>query len=151
VVTNKNAIITTTDNVNNNTTSQRGIKGIFIGFTLNQQGWLIYLPGSCHITVSNGVAFDENLESALSYNDKPFSDSLPLLPLHTPKPQKDTVIEHTGDDTNAYSSLKEATTMIINSQHTQHKNDTGEIVHAINEDMDEDAIPNHDHASYQEE
>ena len=161
VVTKKYTITTNTGTVNKNTTSQKGIRGIFIGFPPDQQGWLIYLPGSRRIAVSNDVTFDENFETSLSYQDKPFSDALPLRPVHTPKPLNDTVIEQTGDATNAPSSLEEGNNMITTPQ---NKNETDETVQVTNEvydfeegyhhlpfDSDEDDIPNHDQASDQEE
>jgi hypothetical protein len=121
VVTSKYTITTTTVNVNNNTTSKRCARGIFIGFPPDQQGWLIYLPTSHCITVSNDVAFDENFESALSYNDKSFSDALSLHPINTPKPINDTVIEQKGDATTAYSLLEEGTTTMITNPQNKTK------------------------------
>jgi hypothetical protein len=97
VLTKKYTITATTGNVNNTTTSQRCVRGIFIGFPPDQQGWLIYLPGSHLIAVSNDVTFHDFFESALSYNDSPFSDTLPLRPMHTPKTLNHTVREQPGD------------------------------------------------------
>jgi hypothetical protein len=76
------------------------------------------------------------------------------------------VIEQTGDTTTVPSSLEEGTTMIINPQNKINKINkinTDEIVQERNDVsdfeegypivfvMDEDEIPNHDQASYQEE
>jgi hypothetical protein len=66
-ITKEYTITTTTGNVNTNTIIHRGVGGIFIGVPQDQLCWLIYLPGSHRVAVSNDVTFDENFESALSY------------------------------------------------------------------------------------
>ena len=59
-------------------TTQRGIRGIFIGFPANQKGYLLFIPSSRQIVVSGDVAFDETFYSAIATTWKPFHDSLVL-------------------------------------------------------------------------
>jgi hypothetical protein len=92
VFTKKYTMTTTPGEVKKYTTSHRCVRGIFIDFLPNQQGWLLYLPYSWCISVSNDIAFVYFFASALSYNDTTFLDVLPLRPLHTPRPTA-TVIE----------------------------------------------------------
>jgi hypothetical protein len=91
VVPKKYTITTKNGKVNGNFTSQRGVIFIFLGVPPNQQGWLLNIPGSHHISFSNDGAFDEHFEGALSYNDRLFSDVLPPRTLHTTTPTTDTV------------------------------------------------------------
>ena len=66
-----------------NHTSQRGVRGIFIGFPHNQKGFQIYVPSTRQTKTSLDVEFDEHFKTAIAYNWKPFNDSLTLRPLET--------------------------------------------------------------------
>jgi hypothetical protein len=55
---------------------QRGVRGIFIGFPLNQAGWSIYIPSSRNILTSADVSFDEDFSSVAALPDKLYHDSL---------------------------------------------------------------------------
>lgn len=56
---------------------QRGIRGIFVGFPLDQAGYLNYIPSSGRLLASADVAFDEEFDSILAYNERLFHDALP--------------------------------------------------------------------------
>ena len=57
---------------------QRGIRGIFVGFPLNQAGWLIFVPYTGEFYVSCDVAFDEHFHSSLAYDHHSFNGAYPL-------------------------------------------------------------------------
>jgi hypothetical protein len=57
---------------------QRGVRGIFVGFPINQAGVLIWVEQVCHFMVSADVYYDEQFTSCLAYNHKLFSDSIPV-------------------------------------------------------------------------
>ena len=60
--------------------SQCSVKGIFIGLSSNQQGYLIYMPQSNRIAVSVYVYFDESFSSAIVLSWTPFQDAIRLHP-----------------------------------------------------------------------
>ena len=72
-----------------NTTSQRGVRGIFIGFPRNQKGYLIYIPSIMQNKISLDVEFDEYFNTAIAYTWKPFHDAISLRPFisTTPPPR----------------------------------------------------------------
>ena len=72
-----NNAIDTPDTLTNQNIIQRGVRGIFIGFPLNQSGYNIYLPQAGSTIVSLDVAFDENFSSPLSYPNHMYHDALP--------------------------------------------------------------------------
>ena len=90
-----------------NKTSQRGVRGTFIGLPINQQGYLIYMPQSQNIAVSHDVSFDEAFQSAIITNWKPFQDALSLRPEKSCTHTADDILEHTGDATNFPSIFEE--------------------------------------------
>jgi transposase InsO family protein len=55
---------------------QRGVRGIFVGFPLNQAGYLLWVDQVGQFIVSDNVMFDENFSSILAYNRAPFHDAL---------------------------------------------------------------------------
>lgn len=46
--------------------TERGTRGIFIGFPSNQKGYLIFCLGSRQILVSDDVIFDESFQAAIA-------------------------------------------------------------------------------------
>jgi hypothetical protein len=57
---------------------QRGQPGIFIGFPINQPGYLVHIPSTREIYASMDVYFDEHFESNLQYSDQLYQGSLPI-------------------------------------------------------------------------
>jgi flagellar hook-associated protein FlgK len=76
--------------------TERGIRGIFIGFSLNQKGFLICSPGSRRILVSADVIFDENFYAAIATTWQQHHDSLALQPVSSYIPDATLCLEHTG-------------------------------------------------------
>jgi transposase InsO family protein len=91
-----NANARTLDNKN---LVQRGVRGIFVGFPINQAGYLTWIPTSGHLLASVDVQFDEDFTSPLAYPDRIFHDAQPTRnPLHQP-PSIDVPTAHTGPPT----------------------------------------------------
>jgi len=56
---------------------QRGIRAIFLGFPLNQAGYIYWQPNTGDLGTSVDVSFDEYFHSSLAYSDLIFHDALP--------------------------------------------------------------------------
>ena len=82
---------------------QLGAKGIFVGFPLNQAGYLIYvdkpIQGHGHFTVSKDVAFDDNMDSALVANRHVFKGGLNVRSIGRGliEPIEEREVQQTGD------------------------------------------------------
>jgi len=57
---------------------QRGVRGIYVGFPIDQAGYLIWIPSARQFAVSADVAFDEDFSSTLAYDGRLYHDSLPI-------------------------------------------------------------------------
>ena len=58
---------------------QRASRGIFLGFPDNSAGWIIYSPDQPQsIVVTRDAYFDENFDSALCFDSKPFAGAVPI-------------------------------------------------------------------------
>jgi hypothetical protein len=68
-------------NKTNGKQTEWGTRGIFIGFNLNQKGYVIFSPGSHQIIISDEVIFDEGFSSAIAMAWQQHKDSLALQPL----------------------------------------------------------------------
>ena len=53
--------------------AQKGFRGIFVGISQHQKGYLVYVPISRNIISSYDVVFDESFSSALAYMSPPYS------------------------------------------------------------------------------
>ncbi len=76
--------------------TERGTRGIFIGFPPNQKGYLIFCPGSRKILVSDDGIFDESFQTAIATTWQQFQGSLSLKPVASFIPDIDTTLEQTG-------------------------------------------------------
>ena len=86
---------------------QRASRGIFVGFPDNSAGWLAYSPDhSQRIVITRDAYFDEDFNSALAFDSKPFAGAIPirshldpngLISLQNSEP---TIIHHTGSVAN---------------------------------------------------
>jgi transposase InsO family protein len=76
--------------------TERGIRGIFLGFDYNQKGYVFYSPGSRQIYISGDVLFDETFGTAIATTWRMHHDSLALRPLTSSIPTMETPIEETG-------------------------------------------------------
>jgi hypothetical protein len=82
--------------LNNKNLAQRGVRGIFVGFPINQAGYLVWIPTSGHTLASVDVLFDENFTSPLQYPDQIFHDAQPTRnPIHC-LTSPDATTDHTG-------------------------------------------------------
>jgi len=89
--------------------TQRGIRGIFIGFPRNQKGFLVFVPSTRQIVVSGDVVFDETFYCAIATTWRPFHDSLALRPISSNAPTGDMTVEETGTIDDVFPSLQEGT------------------------------------------
>ena len=60
--------------------TQRGIRGIHLGFSPTQKGLLLYVPSTRQIVISGDVICDETFASTVAETWKPFHDALALRP-----------------------------------------------------------------------
>ncbi|KAI2506225.1 Reverse transcriptase (RNA-dependent DNA polymerase) [Fragilaria crotonensis] len=58
---------------------QRASRGIFLGFPENSAGWLIYSPDQPQsLIITRDAYFDEDFNSALCFDSKPFAGAVPI-------------------------------------------------------------------------
>jgi len=57
---------------------QRGVRGIYVGFPIDQAGYLIWIPSARQFAVLADVSFDEEFSSTLAYDGRLYHDSLPI-------------------------------------------------------------------------
>ena len=56
------------------------MRGIFVGITQHQKGYLVYVHSTYKIVYSHDVVFDKNISSALAYTTCPYSEALAMQP-----------------------------------------------------------------------
>jgi len=76
--------------------TERGLRGIFIGFDINRKGYLFYMPGSRNIMVSSDAIFNETFHSAIATTWQQHRDTLALQPTSSYIPDVTATLEHTG-------------------------------------------------------
>ncbi len=77
--------------------TERGIRGIFVGFAENQKGYLFYSPASRQVYISADITFDEGFSSTIATTWRLHRDTLALRPAISDPPLVSTTLEHTGD------------------------------------------------------
>ena len=77
--------------------AQKGFRGIFVGITEPQKGYLMYVPSKRKIIPSYDVVFDEIVSSALAYTSRPYSEAMAMRPEVTYTPYGTSLKEQTGD------------------------------------------------------
>jgi hypothetical protein len=75
---------------------QRGVRGIWCGFPINQAGALIWVDQVKRFIVSADYLCDETFESVLAYPKKPYHDALPVRALGQSTLDPTVPIAHTG-------------------------------------------------------
>ena len=75
---------------------QRGIRGVFIGFPIDQAGYLIWIPASGHFLVSEDVAFDEHFISPMAYPCRLYHDAMPTRDAAAGRTDPSVRVSHTG-------------------------------------------------------
>ncbi|KAI2497894.1 hypothetical protein MHU86_16592 [Fragilaria crotonensis] len=105
---------------------QRASRGIFLGFPDNSAGWLVYSPDQPQsLVITRDAYFDEDFNSALCFDSKPFAGAVPIRShfnpnglCNTPENSEPSTFHQTGsaanlgnppstfiDDTNPLPSL----------------------------------------------
>ncbi|KAI2495104.1 hypothetical protein MHU86_19418 [Fragilaria crotonensis] len=70
---------------------QRASRGIFLGFPDNSAGWLIYSPDQPQsLIITRDAYFDEDFNSALCFDSKPFAGAVPIRSHFNPHGLRDT-------------------------------------------------------------
>ena len=77
--------------------AQKGFRGIFVGITQHQKGYLVYVPSTRKVILSYDVVFDESFVSALSYTSRPYAEAMAMCPSVTYTPYATSSKEQTGD------------------------------------------------------
>ncbi len=86
----------TTSTTSTGKQTERGIRGIFVGFDANQKGYMFYAPASRQLYISADIQFDEQLSSTIAHTWQLHCDSLALRPVSSDIPLATTTLEHTG-------------------------------------------------------
>ena len=60
--------------------AKKGFRGIFVGITEHQKGYLVYVLSTRNIISSYDVVFDESLSSSLTYTSQPYSEAMAMCP-----------------------------------------------------------------------
>ena len=60
--------------------AQKGFRGIFIGISQHQKGYLVYVSITRNIISSYDVVFGERFFSALAYTSRPYSEGMAVRP-----------------------------------------------------------------------
>ena len=66
--------------------AQKNYRGIFVGITEHQKGYLVYVPSTMQIISSYDVVFDASFSSALSYTPQPYTEAMAMRPAVTYTP-----------------------------------------------------------------
>ena len=60
--------------------SQKVLRGIFVGITTNQKGYLVYVPIKRKMLSSHDILFDNSFSSALAYTSRPYLEAIDMPP-----------------------------------------------------------------------
>ena len=58
--------------------AQKGYRGICVGITQHQKGYLVYIPSTRKIISSYDIVFDKSLSGALAYTSQPYSEAMAM-------------------------------------------------------------------------
>lgn len=105
--------------------TERGTRGIFLGFDSIHKGYLVYCPGSRHIITSEDVTFDESFITAIALSWQQHRDSLALRPVLSTIPLITETIEHTGGPGD-FSQVKEGNSITESTETAGTHNQTPE-------------------------
>ena len=72
-------------------------RGIFVGITQHQKGYLLYVPSASKIISSYDAVFDESFSGALAYMSRNYSEELAMRPSMTYTPCAKYSREQTGN------------------------------------------------------
>ena len=77
--------------------AQECFRGILVGITQQQKGYLVHVPSTRNIISSHDVVFDERFSSTLEYTSRPYSEAMDMSPSVTYTPYATSSNERTGD------------------------------------------------------
>ena len=77
--------------------SQKCFRGIFVGISQHQKGYLIYIPSTQKVASSNDVVFDKTFSSELSYTPHQYSEALAIRPAVLYIPYAESYNEQTSE------------------------------------------------------
>ena len=77
--------------------SQRGARGIFIGFDHHTPGYLVFIPSTRQIVTSVDIIFDKYFLSALVHKSRAYREALLTRPINDITTDPNDVTDHTGD------------------------------------------------------
>ena len=60
------------------TSTQQGVRGVFVGLPGDSAGWLFYVPEARRICISLDAVIDEDFTSPISMSDLPFQEAIKL-------------------------------------------------------------------------
>ena len=83
---------------------ERGIRGVHVGLPRNSAGWLVYIPSTSKVLVSQDVAFDEDFVSTLSYTESRIPGGTSLQPPSHPSLSSSYELHNTEDPQPACSN-----------------------------------------------
>jgi hypothetical protein len=107
--------------------TQRGTRGIHLGFSPTKKGLLLYVPSTRQIVISGDVICDESFASTVAETWRPFHDALALRPTVSFIPDSYTVLEHTGD---LLSQFEEGNAIANNNQTVTTSPFEEDIIHS---------------------
>ena len=137
--------VANSNSLTSKTIIQRGIRGIFVGFPIDQAGYLIWIPSSGHFLVSADVAFDEEFTSPMAYPRRLFHDAKPTRDAVARRMDTSIPLSHTGPP---YVVLDTADPTLPWAPYTNNP-----PTHPVNniQDFDTDDFPHVDVSSVEEE
>ena len=86
-----------TNTLNMRHQAQKGFRGISVGFTEHQKGYLVYVPSTRKIISSYDVVFDESVSGTLAYTSQPYSEAMVMCLAVRYTPYGTSLREQTGD------------------------------------------------------
>jgi transposase InsO family protein len=122
--------------------TERGMRGIFIGFDTNRKGFLFYMPGSRNIINSGDATFDETFYSAIATTWQQHRDTLALQPTHSYIPDITTTLEHTGTLADIKETFEEGEQVKVDEQNMAEDNLEAVERFEEREDLEEGEIHN---------
>ena len=97
--------------------AKQGFRGIFVGISEHQKGYLVYVPSTSKVISSYNVVFDESFSSALSYRSQPYAEAMAMRLTVTYTPYSTSSEEQTVDVI-TFTQFEEGTLL------TETRNDT---------------------------
>ena len=75
---------------------QRGVRGLFVGFPIDQAGYLCWIPSVGRFLISQDVAFDEFMQSPLAFPNRIYHDARPTRDAASTRGDTSIPLSYTG-------------------------------------------------------